>query len=69
MKNIPSIATIETKNKACGIGELLKALGRWLRFAPRESHTTSNIGNVMTTAATNISVISFGGLLGSDLKM
>ena len=69
MKKMPSMARIDRKNKACGIGELPKALGRWLRFAPKESHATSKTGSAMTTAATNNNVMSFGGLLGSDLKI
>lgn len=38
MKKRPSIARIEQKNSACGIGELLKAVEKWLRFAPSEIH-------------------------------
>lgn len=38
MKNRPSSAKIEQKKSACGIGELLKALEKWLRFAPSETH-------------------------------
>ncbi len=69
MKKMPSIETIERKNSACGIGELPNALEAWLRFAPRETHETSNAGRATSTAATKTSVIIFGGLVGSDLKM
>ena len=34
-----------------------------------ETHETSNAGRATSTAATKTSVIIFGGLVGSDLKM
>jgi len=38
MKKTPSMAMIERKKRACGIGELSKAFVKWLRLAPMEIH-------------------------------
>jgi hypothetical protein len=47
MKNMPSIARIERKNKAWGRGELLKAFTAWLRFAPRNSHCFDQLAGLV----------------------
>ena len=82
---MPSMASIDPKKTTCVTGEVPRALVRWLRLAPNDSHfnvlardcdcssfpltETSNTGIAAMTAAEKTSVIIFGGLLGSDLKV
>lgn len=51
MKKIPSMASMDPKNKACDNGELPIAFDKWLRFAPSESHWKVNgLADLVTLA-------------------